>query len=82
MGSPSAATCSLLTPNHCSQPTTVERRQEQAINLRLGLRSALWPSGDLGRILAALREAESLAEVLDDPRRLAAEATLAQMEKR
>src|SRR5206468_1470265 len=33
-------------------------------------RSALLPSGDLGRILAYLREAESLAEALDDPRRL------------
>ena len=28
-------------------------------------------SGDLGRILVLLREAESLAEALDDPRRLA-----------
>jgi class 3 adenylate cyclase/tetratricopeptide (TPR) repeat protein len=45
--------------------------REQAIDLRVALRSALWPSGDLGRILACLREAESLAEALDDPRRLA-----------
>jgi class 3 adenylate cyclase/tetratricopeptide (TPR) repeat protein len=44
---------------------------EQAIDLRLALRSALWPSGDLGRILAVLREAESLAMALDDHRRLA-----------
>ena len=43
---------------------------EQAIDLRLALRSALFPSGDLGRILAALREAEALAVALDDPRRL------------
>jgi class 3 adenylate cyclase/tetratricopeptide (TPR) repeat protein len=43
---------------------------EQAIDLRLALRSALSPSGDLGRILAALREAEALAVALDDPRRL------------
>jgi len=43
---------------------------EQAIDLRLALRSALLPSGDFGRILAALREAESLAEALDDHRRL------------
>jgi tetratricopeptide (TPR) repeat protein len=42
----------------------------QAIDLRLALRSALRPLGDLGRILAALREAESLAAALDDPRRL------------
>jgi len=44
--------------------------REQAIDLRLALRSALQPSGDLGRILAALREAEALAEALVDPRRL------------
>jgi class 3 adenylate cyclase/tetratricopeptide (TPR) repeat protein len=43
---------------------------EQAIDLRLTLRSALLPSGDRGRILAYLREAEALAETLDDPRRL------------
>jgi tetratricopeptide (TPR) repeat protein len=43
---------------------------EQAIDLRLALRSALLPLGDLGRILAYLREAESLAAALDDPRRL------------
>jgi tetratricopeptide (TPR) repeat protein len=45
--------------------------REQAIDLRLALRNALFPSGDLGRILTTLREAESLAEALDDPRRLA-----------
>jgi tetratricopeptide (TPR) repeat protein len=44
---------------------------EQAIDLRLALRSALVPSGDWGRILGYLREAESLAVALDDPRRLA-----------
>jgi transcriptional regulator with AAA-type ATPase domain len=43
---------------------------EQAIDLRLALRSALFPSGDSGRILAALREAEAFAAALDDPRRL------------
>jgi class 3 adenylate cyclase/tetratricopeptide (TPR) repeat protein len=45
--------------------------REQAIDLRLALRSALLPSSDYGRILAYLREAEGLAEALDDPRRLA-----------
>jgi class 3 adenylate cyclase/tetratricopeptide (TPR) repeat protein len=45
-------------------------RREQAIELRLALRNALFPSGDLGRILAYLREAEALAEALNDPRRL------------
>ena len=50
-------------------PETRDTR-EQAIDLRLALRSALLPSGDFGRILATLREAEALAEALDDPRRL------------
>jgi class 3 adenylate cyclase/tetratricopeptide (TPR) repeat protein len=45
--------------------------REQAIDLRLALRTALFPSGDFGRILAALREAEALAAALDDPHRLA-----------
>jgi class 3 adenylate cyclase/tetratricopeptide (TPR) repeat protein len=44
---------------------------EQAIDLRLALRNALFPSGDLGRILTYLREAEALAAALDDRRRLA-----------
>jgi class 3 adenylate cyclase len=44
--------------------------REPAIDLQLALRSALLPSGDFGRILASLREAESLAAALDDPRRL------------
>ena len=43
---------------------------EQAIDLRLALRSALYPAGDLGRILACLRATEALAEALNDPRRL------------
>ena len=43
---------------------------EQAIDLRLALRTALFPSGDFGRILVCLREAEALAAALDDPRRL------------
>ena len=45
-------------------------RHEQAIDLRLALRSALHPAGNSERILTALREAEALAEALDDPRRL------------
>jgi tetratricopeptide (TPR) repeat protein len=44
--------------------------REQAIDLRLALRTALGPLGDLGRILAVLREAETLAEALGHPRRL------------
>jgi tetratricopeptide (TPR) repeat protein len=44
--------------------------QEQAIDLRLALRTALHLSGDLGRLLAVLREAEALAVALDDSRRL------------
>jgi class 3 adenylate cyclase/tetratricopeptide (TPR) repeat protein len=50
-------------------PETRETR-EQAIDLRLALRTALSPSGDSGRILAYLREAETFAAALDDPRRL------------
>jgi tetratricopeptide (TPR) repeat protein len=46
--------------------------REQAIDLRLALRTPLGalPDGPK-RILASLREAETLAEALDDPRRLA-----------
>ena len=44
--------------------------REQAIDLRLSLRSALHPTGDLGRAKAYLKEAEILAAALDDPRRL------------
>jgi predicted ATPase len=44
--------------------------REQAVDLRLLLRQALLPSGDLGRILALLCEAEALAEALADPQRL------------
>jgi len=44
--------------------------REQAIDLRLALRNALGPLGDMGRILAYLREAEALAVALDDPHRL------------
>ena len=43
---------------------------EQAIDLRLALRSALQPSGDYRRILTYLREAEALAVALNDHRRL------------
>jgi tetratricopeptide (TPR) repeat protein len=44
--------------------------QEQAIDLRLTLRSALFPLGTWGRSLAALREAETIAAALNDPQRL------------
>ena len=44
--------------------------REQAIDLRLALRVALTPLGDSGRVLALLREAEAMAEALDDPQRL------------
>jgi class 3 adenylate cyclase/tetratricopeptide (TPR) repeat protein len=50
-------------------PETRDTR-EQAIDLRLALRTPLSASGDLGRILALLREAEALAQTLDDSRRL------------
>jgi class 3 adenylate cyclase/tetratricopeptide (TPR) repeat protein len=44
--------------------------REQALDLRLALRSALQPLGDLERVLTLLREAETLAVALDDPHRL------------
>jgi class 3 adenylate cyclase/tetratricopeptide (TPR) repeat protein len=44
--------------------------REQAIDLRLALRTALRPLGDSGRILVALREAEAHAAALDNPQRL------------
>jgi tetratricopeptide (TPR) repeat protein len=55
-----------------ASPHLPEQRDtiEQAIDLRLALRSALRPLGNSGRILAVLREAEGLAVALDDPRRL------------
>jgi tetratricopeptide (TPR) repeat protein len=43
---------------------------QQAIDLRLALRLALRPLGDFDHILTCLREAEALAQRLDDHRRL------------
>ena len=43
---------------------------EQAIDLRLDLRSSLQPLGEIGRILDHLEEAEGIAERLGDRRRL------------
>jgi tetratricopeptide (TPR) repeat protein len=42
----------------------------QALDLRLALRSPLRALGEFARMLAHVQEAESLAEALDDPRRL------------
>jgi class 3 adenylate cyclase/tetratricopeptide (TPR) repeat protein len=50
-------------------PANRETR-EQAIDLRFALRTALQPSGVLGRILEVLREAETLAASLEDLQRL------------
>jgi tetratricopeptide (TPR) repeat protein len=49
-----------------------ERRDmhEQAIDLRLDLRTALFALGEFVRMRDVLREAETLAEALDDPGRL------------
>jgi class 3 adenylate cyclase/tetratricopeptide (TPR) repeat protein len=44
--------------------------QEQAIDLRFDLRTALWELGEIGRTLDYLREARTLAEALDDQPRL------------
>lgn len=43
---------------------------ELAIDLRFGLRNALWPLGEMDRILATLNEAEALSQELGDPRRM------------
>ena len=50
-------------------PETRDTRA-QAIDLRIAMHNALFPSGELGRSQVALREAEALAVALDDPRRL------------
>jgi len=50
-------------------PETRERR-EQAIDLRLALRTALSPSGNFERVLTYLHETEALAMDLDDTQRL------------
>ena len=42
----------------------------QGIDLRLALRNALWPLGELGQILVHLQEAQGLAETLGDLYRL------------
>jgi tetratricopeptide (TPR) repeat protein len=44
--------------------------QEQAIDLRFGLRTALFPLGEFERIVGYLREGEGLARRLDDRQRL------------
>jgi tetratricopeptide (TPR) repeat protein len=44
--------------------------REQAIDLRLDLRNALFPLGELSRVYDYLREAEAMAESLNDYRRL------------
>ncbi len=43
---------------------------EQAIDLRVDLRHALWPLGEVGRTLDHLQSAEAMAEILADERRL------------
>jgi DNA-binding winged helix-turn-helix (wHTH) protein/tetratricopeptide (TPR) repeat protein len=60
-----------LTLAHHLPEATERTQREQAVDLRLALRSALYPSGDFARILAYLHEAEALAVALDDPGRLA-----------
>src|SRR5262249_9246841 len=43
---------------------------EHAIDLRFGLRTALFPLGEFQQIFGCLREAEGLAKALNDQRRL------------
>ena len=56
-------------------PETPERLQ-QAIDIRLEIRSALYPLGEFEQIVARLREAETIAEALHDRARLARVAAL------
>ena len=44
--------------------------REQAIDIRLALRNALWTLGELRRLFRNLQEAEALAETLEDQDRL------------
>src|SRR4029453_8030097 len=44
--------------------------QEQSVDVRLQLRSPLYPAGELGKLFSSLREAERLARTLGDQRRL------------
>jgi tetratricopeptide (TPR) repeat protein len=48
----------------------IRETQEQAIDLRFGLRTALFPLGEFERIVGCLRETEELARRLEDRRRL------------
>src|ERR687898_879396 len=48
----------------------------RAIDLRIEMRHALWPLGEVGQILDYLERAETLAETLQDQRRLAQVLTL------
>ena len=45
--------------------------KELAIDLRFEMRSSLFPLGEVGAMLTVLRDAERLADALDDQRRLA-----------
>ncbi len=52
------------------KPETKIKYLEQAIDIRLNLRTALLPFGEFGRILKCLREADEFARELDDKNRL------------
>jgi tetratricopeptide (TPR) repeat protein len=57
----------LLALRHLPESRTT---QEQAIDLRFGLRDALSTLGDVSQVLGYLQEAKTLAEALDDQLRL------------
>src|SRR5262249_35765729 len=57
-------------PSGLPHPSEPRYTPAPANDPRLALRTALLPSGDWDRSLAALHEAESLAAALDDARRL------------
>jgi tetratricopeptide (TPR) repeat protein len=53
-----------------SSASDVSHMVERAIDIRIDLRGAIFPLGEIERGLTYLREAETLARQLDDPRRL------------
>jgi class 3 adenylate cyclase/tetratricopeptide (TPR) repeat protein len=65
-----AATCFEQALDALRRLPEAPERLELAIDLRFGLRNALFSLGHFGRLLDCLREAEVLAEALGDRRRL------------
>jgi class 3 adenylate cyclase len=65
-----AATCFKRALEALHPMPDTHQKIERAIDIRLDLRQSLFPMGEFETIWGYLREAEDLAETLDDPRRL------------